>query len=69
MAAPPHVVAEARRILDYVEGDVVYARVDVVDRPAGVTLMELELIEPMLFLLLQPGSTTTFARAIARHVR
>ena len=58
-------IEAAQKILAAVEGDVLYARVDVVDRPAGVTLMELELIEPMLFLSLAEGSARKFAEAIA----
>ena len=69
LAAPPHLVAEAARILGKVEGDLLYARVDVVDRPQGVTLMELELVEPVLYLDAAPGVTRRFAEAIARHTR
>lgn len=66
--APPHVVRECERIIGNVEGDLLYARVDVVERPAGVTLMELELIEPWLFLGNEPGASRRFAEAITRRV-
>jgi glutathione synthase/RimK-type ligase-like ATP-grasp enzyme len=67
--APQHVIDAAAAIIAKVEGDLLYARVDVVDRPQGVTLMELELIEPWLFLTLIPGMTRRFAEAIARRAR
>ncbi|HEX7421877.1 MAG TPA: hypothetical protein VF505_18475 [Thermoanaerobaculia bacterium] len=57
-------IDEASRIISHVDGDLLYARVDVVDRPAGVTLMELELIEPWLYLTSEPGALRRFAEAI-----
>ena len=44
--------------------DVLYARVDLVEASAGVTLMELELIEPSLFLKTSSGAAKRFAEAI-----
>ena len=69
IAAPDHVVAEAARVIENVSGDLLYARVDVVDRPQGVTLMECELIEPWLYLQAAPEITRRFADAIARRLR
>lgn len=66
--APQHVIEAARSILRLVDGDVLYARVDVIDREGGVTLMELELIEPMLFLQLDARAPLRFAEAIARRL-
>ncbi len=63
--APEHVIRRAGEFLALVRGDVTYARVDVVDRVGGVTLMELELIEPMLFLELEKEAPRRFAEAIA----
>ena len=68
IAAPQHVIDAAARIAGEVEGDLLYARVDVVDRPQGVTLMELELIEPWLFLKTAPELTRRFCDAIARRL-
>ena len=68
MKASRQLIEEAQRIVDKVEGDLLYARVDVVEREAGVTLMELELIEPWLFLLGEDGATRRFAEAIARRI-
>ena len=66
--APQHVVDAAADIISRIEGDLLYARVDVVDRAQGVTLMELELIEPWLFLKSGPGVTRRFAEGIARRL-
>lgn len=44
--------------------ELVYSRVDVVSTSAGFKLMELELIEPFLFLPMNPDSTQVFASAI-----
>lgn len=68
MNAPPHVVEAGERVLQQVSGDLLYARVDVVERADGVTLMELELIEPWLFLLTHPEGTRKFAEACARRL-
>ena len=68
MPAPQRVIAEAQRILGLIEFDLLYARVDVVEREAGVTLMELELIEPSLFLSKDAMATSRFTAAIARRI-
>ncbi|QVQ55176.1 hypothetical protein J4H86_26390 [Spiractinospora alimapuensis] len=61
-AAADHVVAVAHRFL----GDLLYARVDLVDGPDGTPLLlELELSEPSLFLTHAPGSADRLAAAIA----
>ena len=62
---PPHVLASATRAVEAVD-PTVYARVDgVVDQDRFV-LMELELIEPMLFLAEHPEAPARFAQAIAK---
>jgi glutathione synthase/RimK-type ligase-like ATP-grasp enzyme len=61
----------ARAVLDAVpfEGPLLYARVDVArDETGAPCLMELELVEPSLFLE-QGGAAARFAEAIARRVR
>lgn len=62
--AAPHaaLVAQARAVLDAIE-PVLYARVDGVVRHGQFYLMELELIEPHLFLEYAPGAAERFARA------
>ena len=61
-------LALARRALAVAPAghDLLYARVDVIVEPEhGPTIMELELIEPNLFLAENPGSAAVFADAIA----
>jgi hypothetical protein len=63
--------------LDYAHGllyglgyaDLLYARVDLVSTPDGWALMELELVEPSLFLSYEPGAADALARAIERRAR
>ena len=71
-APAPDVVAFGRRALDFVDdrfgGPLLYARVDVLRDGAGEpAVLELELIEPSLFLDFAPGSAQALARAI--HAR
>ena len=57
-------IAEATRIVDSLPGRPLYARIDGVDRDGTLVLMEVELIEPELFLKL--GNTANrFAEEIA----
>jgi glutathione synthase/RimK-type ligase-like ATP-grasp enzyme len=70
----PDVVALGRRVHELVErrfGRPLYARVDVLRDGAGEpSVLELELIEPSLFLDYAPGSAQALARAIvARTAR
>jgi glutathione synthase/RimK-type ligase-like ATP-grasp enzyme len=57
----------AQRVLAAVPCDWVYARVDLVRTPRGPTLMELELIEPDLFLGLGPEAADRLAGALMRR--
>lgn len=64
-SAEPDAVEFAQRIfkdLDF--GPLLYARVDVVRVDAGWALMELELVEPSLFLQFHPGAADALASAI-----
>ena len=61
---PPHVLASATRAVQAVD-PTVYARVDGVVDEDRFLLMELELIEPMLFLADHPEAPARFAAAIA----
>jgi hypothetical protein len=67
--APADVIESGARVLQLVDGDVLYARVDVVERAQSVMLMELELIEPMLFLELEPRAVLRLADAIERRLK
>ena len=65
VAEPPaHLVDEARRVLAAVDGELLYARVDGVDRGGGLVLMELELIDPELYFLKVPDAADRFAAAL-----
>ena len=61
---PPHVLASATRAVEAVD-PTIYARVDGVVEDNQFLLMELELIEPMLFLADHPEAPSRFAAAIA----
>jgi glutathione synthase/RimK-type ligase-like ATP-grasp enzyme len=64
----PELLAFADRVMTQVNGDTLYARVDVVESSRGPLLMELELIEPELYFLHIPAAATTFAHAILRRL-
>ena len=49
--------------------DSLYCRIDAVARDHKLVLMELELIEPELFLGLSEGAAERFAEAIVRRLR
>ncbi|MEM7517795.1 MAG: hypothetical protein AAF368_12845 [Planctomycetota bacterium] len=67
----PGQVEAAGRVLDAVEHDLLYARVDLVRDAAAMAderwrLMEIELIEPSLYFPYAEGSAERFARAAVR---
>jgi glutathione synthase/RimK-type ligase-like ATP-grasp enzyme len=63
-------LATARAALAAVGEPVHYARVDLVEGPAGEPMiMEFELVEPELFFRWSPGAAARFAAAVARHLR
>ena len=67
--APADAVAVARAALAGAPAELLYARVDLVRAPdATLRLIELEVIEPRLFLRLAPHATARFADAIAARV-
>ena len=66
--APPALVTDADGVVAQIPGPWLYARVDGVATDAGFMLMELECIEPVLFLGESPGSAATLARAIAARL-
>ena len=68
VAAVPggRLVEQAAAILPKIEGRLLYARVDGIDRDGDFVLMELELNEPYLFLSLSDGGAARFADAIVR---
>ena len=64
---PASLVAQARQILETVPGTL-YARVDGMDINGRFILMELELIEPYLFLDLEDGSVERFAEKLMQSM-
>lgn len=65
-AAPePALVGAARAVLARVEQPWLYARVDICRHAGAWTLMELEMLEPSLFLDADAEAPSRFARAIA----
>jgi glutathione synthase/RimK-type ligase-like ATP-grasp enzyme len=62
--APRPLVEQAQAILDAIPEPLLYARVDVVNRGGQLVLMELELIEPYLFLEYAEGAPARFAEAL-----
>ena len=62
---PAGIVAAGGAIVAKIPGDWLYARVDGVATGAGFMLMELELIEPVLFLGEKGGAVEQLASAIA----
>lgn len=61
---PPGLLIQARDAVIAAPGPWLYARVDGVRRGAELIVLEVELIEPSLYLSLAPGAAKAFARAI-----
>jgi hypothetical protein len=61
---PPALLVQARAVTARPPGSWLYARVDGIDRGGALTLLELELIEPVLFLGMEVGAARRFASAI-----
>ncbi len=59
----------AERVLHVLPRPPLYARIDVVHTSSGAKLMELELIEPELFLDTDSGAVSRFADAVERRCR
>ncbi|HSF41657.1 MAG TPA: hypothetical protein VLT87_17795 [Thermoanaerobaculia bacterium] len=60
----PALVAQARQVLEHIPGPWLYARVDGVEVDGTFLLMELELIEPSLFLACDREAPARFATAV-----
>jgi glutathione synthase/RimK-type ligase-like ATP-grasp enzyme len=60
----PDALALAAQLLVGPFANLLYARVDVVAAPSGWQLMELELVEPSLFLTFEPAAADRLAAAI-----
>ena len=66
VAAPEALVESARNVLGVVNPRPVYVRADFVRGRGRFLLMELELIEPSLYLRTDPGAPARFAAALAQ---
>ena len=67
-STPPGGIELARQALAAAPAKAAYARVDIVPDDEGVLrIMELELIEPALFLDHAPDGGAAFARAVMRR--
>lgn len=66
--APPELLAQAREAARLSPGPRLYARVDGVRRGRELAVMEVELIEPSLFLSLAPGAARALAAAISARL-
>jgi glutathione synthase/RimK-type ligase-like ATP-grasp enzyme len=64
---PPPLLRQAQRLLQEVPPAWLFARVDGLDLAGRFTLMELELIEPFLFLADAPGAAARLAEALLRR--
>jgi glutathione synthase/RimK-type ligase-like ATP-grasp enzyme len=66
----PHktLVDQAANILNTAQNDLLYARVDGINRNGKFILMELELIEPHLFFDKKPMAATLFAQTLKTYV-
>lgn len=65
---PSEAIALADQSLAWVGDPVLYARVDIVPTERGCLLMELELVEPQLFLANHPQAPARFAKAIQAYL-
>ncbi len=62
----PALIKAAQKIVENINDNLLYARVDGAEIAGEFCLMELELIEPVLFLDNNPSAANKFAAAIAR---
>jgi glutathione synthase/RimK-type ligase-like ATP-grasp enzyme len=63
------VIETAQSYVDLLPQTPLYARVDGLVRASGFMLMELELIDPYLYLEFAPGSADVMARALLQRIR
>jgi hypothetical protein len=69
VAHPPRAMLESAVLcLETLRETPAYARVDGVDTPDGFRLLELELLEPALYLATDPAAAARFADAIERRL-
>jgi glutathione synthase/RimK-type ligase-like ATP-grasp enzyme len=69
VTVPEQLAEQARRVLHALPESPLYARVDGISRDGAFLLMELELIEPHLFLAHATGAADRLATAIVRRLQ
>lgn len=65
-APPPQLLALAQAVVNEACADCLYARVDCVRHGSGFAIMELELLEPALYLAHEPGAAARWAAEIKK---
>lgn len=68
VSAEERLLAAGQRALDALDEQPLYARVDLVRHDEEFLLMEYELIEPSLYLRMDPAAPARFADALAVHI-
>jgi glutathione synthase/RimK-type ligase-like ATP-grasp enzyme len=66
--ASPALIAQARQVLECVDEELLYARVDGIVRDDKFILMELEVIEPMLYFGANSAAGELFARKLMERI-
>ena len=66
---PPEALTMALKIMERFAPDAAYSRVDIVMRNDQPTLMELELIEPLLHFEMSPQAAEVLAEKLAKAYR
>ncbi len=61
-------IAQAQSIIDHIDGDLLYARVDGIVINGTIHLMEVELIEPDLYYDKKQGALNLFAKCIYERI-
>jgi glutathione synthase/RimK-type ligase-like ATP-grasp enzyme len=64
--ASPEALRYSEKLLSVVPGELLYARVDIVETSKGPVLIELEVTDPMLYLHAHPNAAKNFATAVAK---
>jgi hypothetical protein len=65
-APSPVLLAQAQRVAEWIPRPWLYARIDAVEIAGTLHVMEVELIEPALFLDADPSAPARFAEAVLR---
>ena len=65
---PDHLIEQAHAILDLIDAPLLYARVDGVESDGDFVLMELELIEPVLFFRHSPDAALRFSKGLLERL-